>query len=95
MVGAVTYPLLQAARRNGWCKFVDAHPRGFHESLLSLRSSHLALPQLASERSPTASPYYLSSPQMSEDEADESDEEVVQPALPPPEHVTDDDRGRR
>ena len=55
-IGAGMYPMLQAARRNGWCKFVDASPRAFHESLLGLRrSSTPDLPQLA-----TAAPRYPS-----------------------------------
>ena len=62
MVGAATYPLLQTARQRGWCKFVDADPRDYHASLLNVRSSHPELPELAGN---TASPYYLSSAQVS------------------------------
>ena len=54
MIGAGMHPVLQAARRNGWCKFVEASPRAFHESLLGLQSSSTPdLPQLA-----TAAPRY-------------------------------------
>ena len=60
-MGAVTYPLLQAARQRGWCKFVDADPRDFHASLLNQRGSNPGLPELAGD---TASPYYLSSAQV-------------------------------
>ena len=58
-MGAVTYPLLQMARTRGWCKFVEADPRGFHASLLNMGSSHPVLPECG-----TVSPYYQLSPQV-------------------------------
>ena len=69
----MTYPALQAARDNGWCKFVEGTPQNFHDSLLRLRGSHLDLPQLSTD---IASPYYLSSAPVSEDEDSGSDEDA-------------------
>jgi hypothetical protein len=74
LTGGVLYPTLQAARRHGWCKFVEASPRAFHESLLGLASSAVDLPAVATA---APSPYYLSSAAPSEDDDDDDDEERV------------------
>lgn len=80
-MGAATYPALQAARSKGWCKFVEATPQSFHESLLRMRGSQLDLPQ---QSNGIPSPYYLSSAAVSEDEGERSDEDVeaMQSMLP-------------
>ena len=76
-MGGVLYPTLQAARRHGWCKFVEASPRAFHESLLGLAGSAADLVDLDLPAVATAapSPYYLSSAAPSDE--DEDDERAM------------------